>query len=45
MGSVGMSNVLSEEKKQQVIAWDVSDGRCGASSRLLVRIERRQPVT
>ena len=37
-----MSNVLSEEKKQQVIAWDGSDGRLGASSKPPVCAEKPQ---
>jgi hypothetical protein len=40
-----MSNVMSEEKKQQVIALGSSDGRCGASSKLLVCVVKQQART
>jgi hypothetical protein len=41
-----MSNVLSEEKKQQVLAhWDGLDGRCGALSRPRVCAEKPQALT
>ena len=45
IGSVGMSNVLSEEKNNKSSHWGSSDGLYGASSKPLVYVAKRQAFT